>query len=203
MSVQTQPSTLADAAARYVAAGWRVFPLTPRGKVPAIPARAGGRGVLDATDDPDTVAAWWAGTPHTGPACNIGGAVPAGVVVIDIDGRHGGPQHLAELGAELGALPDTLTCWTGSGGGSRHLWFRHPGGRIGQTRLPPGVELRVHGNYCVLPPSRHRSGHMYRWADHDTPIAALPAAWIARLRPPPPPEPRLRPARPDGGGGGR
>jgi hypothetical protein len=173
---------LPEAAVTYVENGLRVFPLARQGKVPAIPARLGGRGVLDATEDPRIVAEWW----RRSPSCNIGGAVPLGVVVVDIDGRNAGPEHLAALEAELGPLPRTLTCWTGSGGGSRHLWFRHPGGRVTQTRLPAGVELRIHGNYCVLPPSVHPSGGMYRWDDPDTPIAALPPAWVRRLRPPPP-----------------
>lgn len=182
---------LGDQAAAYAGNGLRVFPLAARGKVPAIPAWQGGRGVLDATDNLTAIAAWW----RRSPACNIGGAVPAGVVVIDVDGRHGGPDHLADLEAELGPLPPTLACWTGSGAGSRHLWFRHPGGRVTQTRLPAGVELRVHGNYCVLPPSVHPTGGLYRWEDPAAPIVELPAAWVARLRPPAPLRPATRPRR--------
>lgn len=184
--------SLADQAAAYAQNGMRVFPLARREKIPAIPTRHGGRGVLDATDDVDVVGRWW----RRMPAGNIGGAVPRGVVVIDIDGRHGGPDNLAELEADLGALPPTLVCWTGSGGGSRHLWFCHPGGRVTQTRLPPGVELRVHGNYVVLPPSIHPSGGVYRWENPAAPIVPLPPAWVTRLRPAIPPKPAPVPARP-------
>ena len=49
---------------------------------------------------------------------NIGVATgsASGVVVIDIDRRHGGDRELAKLKQRLGPLPRTLTSLTGDGG---------------------------------------------------------------------------------------
>ena len=54
-------------------------------------------------------------------------------------------------------LPDTLTVRTGGGG--RHLFFRHRGpalpnsaGRLAGLGEPPGVDLRGDGGYVVAPP---------------------------------------------------
>ena len=93
-------STLGEHAAAYGRAGWKIIPL--RGKAPAIPTvhpvgdplrgvchgecGAQGHGVYDATDDPGTILEWWSRWP----TANIGGRVPAGCVVIDVDPRSGG-----------------------------------------------------------------------------------------------------------------
>lgn len=165
----------------YAAAGWEVFPL--RGKVPAIPKSAGGNGVLDATCDLDTIAAWWTRFPNA----NIGGRVPAGVVVVDIDPRSGGDQSWNELEAEHGAV-DTRTALSGRGDGGRHLYFRHPGGKL-RGSIGTGLDVKTHGGYTVLPPSIHPdSGQRYLWVDMTTPIVS-PPSWLAELlreRPAPP-----------------
>src|SRR6187200_3427050 len=64
--------------------GWAVLPL--RGKVPAIPKRRGGNGVLDATTDLMQVITWWAGAYQD---ANIGVRIPPSLAVIDIDPRQG------------------------------------------------------------------------------------------------------------------
>jgi Bifunctional DNA primase/polymerase, N-terminal len=77
--------------------------------------------------------------------------------------------------------PDTATCWSGRGDGGRHLYFLRPAGPLTSTRLPRGVDLKVHG-YCIVPPSVHpATGMPYRWEDH--PVAPLPYHLRELLRP--------------------
>lgn len=185
-------TALGDHALAYARAGWPVFPVTPGGKAPAIAKRDGGRGVLDATTDVDQVARWWAEDPRR----NIGGRVPAGVLVLDVDARSGGVDQLVDLEHEHGLLPVTLCSCSGSGGGSRHLFWRHPGGTVRQPG--GGLELKTHSGYVVLPPSVHPSGAPYRWRDARAPILSPPAWLVDLLRPPAPPTPLAAPGRPSG-----
>jgi len=144
--------------------GWSVLPL--HGKVPYT-----AHGVHDATKDPDTIRSWWCRWPHA----NIGAKVPASLLVLDIDPRHGGSIQ------GLGPLPPTLTCWSGRGDGGRHLYFARPYGPLTPTRLPVGVDLKRNG-YCVVPPSLHPTTDLpYRWELGD--IAALPIHLRDLLRP--------------------
>ena len=66
-------------ALRYAAAGLRIFPVNAD-KQPLTQ-----HGFKDATSDPAVIEAWWQKWPH----CEFGWAVPADVVVVDIDVKHG------------------------------------------------------------------------------------------------------------------
>ncbi len=68
---------------------------------------------------------------------NIGVATgsASGVVVIDIDPRHGGDREFAKLKQRFGLLPRTLTCDTGGGG--QHYYFRAPAGGMKKKVLAP------------------------------------------------------------------
>ncbi|MCV6986078.1 bifunctional DNA primase/polymerase [Mycobacterium shinjukuense] len=165
---------IAAAAVEYAVNHWQVLPL--RGKVPAI---AGGRGVLDATDDVATVARWWGGE-HAG--ANIGGRVPESMVVIDVDPRHGGNDSIARHERRHGRLPETLTTLSGRGDGGRHLFFRRPAGKLSGRRLGPGLDVKTSSGYTVLPPSIHAgTGQPYRRVV--APVAAPPAWLVALLLP--------------------
>lgn len=165
-------------AVEYALRNWAVFPLN--GKVPAI---AGGRGVLDATTDVDTVIGWWASRYR---GANIGGRVPESMIVIDVDPRHGGLDVLAELQRDHAALPETLTTVSGRGDGGRHLFYRRPAGKLSSKRLGPGIDLKMSTGYVVLPPSIHPdSGQPY--SRIDAPVAAPPSWLVDLLRPEPRP----------------
>lgn len=216
-------------------AGLEVFPLN--GKAPAIPnphpkgtvERAechgecgqDGHGLWNASTDPSTVVAWWTARPKA----NIGVRVPVGVVVVDVDPRHGGDATLSALVAEFGPLPDTLMASTGGGG--LHLWFAHVGpakpkrlnewardhgvGCAGEGgKWLSGIDLKTRSGYVVAPPSIHPDPphRAYRWHDVAAPVAALPA-WFAALVNTAPAQPAassagldrlLRPAFPEGDG---
>src|SRR5262249_27597841 len=148
---------LRDAAIEYARHNWPVFPL--RGKLPAI---AGGRGVLDATTDVDTVTAWW--NRYRG--ANIGGRVPESMLVIDVDPRHGGDQSLDALEQVHGRLPETLTTISGRGDGGRHLFFRRQHGKLSSKRLGPGIDIKTSTGYVVVAPSLHpETGQPYARID--------------------------------------
>lgn len=173
-----------DAALDYAAHGWRVFPC--RRKVPLTE-----HGVHDATTDAEQIRAWWTQWPDA----NIGIACGGGLVVLDVDPRHGGDASLRELEHEHGEII-TLTARTGGGG--LHLYLRGElPQRVGFRR---GLDLKASGGYVVAPPSRHESGRRYAWiAPGDLPQTPEPVpAWLARIIDPPRPAlhrpPRIVPA---------
>ncbi len=178
-------NNLHDHAIEYAVHHWPIFPL--RGKIPAIPKDAGGRGVLDATVDVAQITAWWSG-PYRG--CNIGGRIPESMVMIDTDPYHGGLDTLAALERRHGPLPETLTDLSGRGDGGAHYFFRRPPGKLIGTRLGAGIDLKTSTGYGVLPPSVHPdTGRPYIRVER--PVVA-PPDWLVRLLRPAP-APPLRP----------
>ena len=174
-------------ALRYVAQAWPIFPLhsVTDGRCscgnPDCTSNAGKHplsagGFKDASANPEQVKAWWDGWPDA----NLG-HVPAqsGHVVVDVDG----PEGQAAAG-QLGLFAEpTLTVLTGRG---RHLYFRHPGGTIGNKVLAPKLDLRGDAGYVLLPPSIHRSGIRYRWVGSVRDVRPLPASVVAMLTDPRP-----------------
>ncbi|WP_094025756.1 bifunctional DNA primase/polymerase [Nocardia cerradoensis] len=163
---------LLDSALDYAETGLRVFPLAPSrigGKAPLT-----SNGFKSGTTDPAVIRRWWGKWPDA----NVGAAVPAGHIVVDLDLYKGAADVLAALEDRLGPLPDTLTCETGGGG--EHRWFTVPDLTF---RAPgKGIDLRCAGRgYVVMPPSVHVSGGPYVWRDESAPAAPLPAAWVDEL----------------------
>jgi hypothetical protein len=172
----------ADAALELAAAGWEVFPLGKRSKMPAIKKHEGGNGFHGGTTDARQVAAWVRRYPDG----NIGAAVPASLFVVDVDGA-AGRQSLHELEAEHEPLPPTLTVRTPRADRGEHRYFLVPSGPIAGAKLAAGLDLRLPGrHYTVLPPSIHPdTGRPYEWVDV-TVSPTWPPPWlVAALRPPP------------------
>jgi hypothetical protein len=169
-----QPSPVIDAALDCAGRGWRVFPV--EGKVPAIsewPRRA--------TTDPESVRRLLAGA--AGYAIVAGSS--SGLVILDVDPKNGGDETLRDLVREHGALPDTLVVITGGGG--EHWYFKHPGGKIKNSRseLGDGLDIRGDGGYVVGPGSLHPdTGQTYRWENESSPedvqLADMPT-WLLEL----------------------
>jgi hypothetical protein len=162
-------TALPAAALTYAAQGWRVFPVA--GKLPLV-----ARGFYDATTDAATIRGWdWSR------ATGIGWAMSAGLIVLDVDGRHGGIASLAELERAHGRLPETLEAVTGGGG--LHVVVRIPTGveaKQSAGAVAAGLDVRVGGKgYIVVAPSRHASGLRYRWQGRK-PIALAPT-WLVEL----------------------
>src|SRR5687768_296562 len=101
-----------DAALEYGRNGWSVIPchLNKRPRVSS--------GFHAATRSPQRITYWWTRWPEA----SIGGAVPGMWAVLDVDGETG-EATLGALEAAYQPLPLTLQCRTGGGG--RHLYFRH------------------------------------------------------------------------------
>jgi hypothetical protein len=138
--------------------------------------------VKDATTEATTIRAWW--TVH--PDANVGIATGAasGLVVLDVDPRHGGNESLAALEREHGMIPATLASKTGGGG--RHIFFAHPGVPIrNAVCLAPGLDVRGDGGYVAAPPSTHASGRLYIWERggglEEVPVGGVPHWLLARL----------------------
>lgn len=168
----------------YAARGWRVVPCKPGTKFP---------GGIDAwqevaTTDADTIREWYGGK-FAGYGICIATGPASGIFVLDIDDA----DALADLEAEIGAMPDTRTSITGSGG--THLVFTWPtdgldvrNNQSGKVR--PGIDVRGDGGQIVAPPTRHPNGTQYEWdlGSLDDPVPA-PAELLELLKPAPVPEP--------------
>lgn len=101
----------------------------------------------------------------------------SGLIVVDLDPRHGSHAALVQLRQERGALPSTLTARTGGGG--EHLYYRWPTGLYAGNGLPalhgyPGIDVRGQGGLVVVAPSLHKSGGSYEWMDGPDEPAPLP-----------------------------
>ncbi|MET7919483.1 bifunctional DNA primase/polymerase [Streptomyces avermitilis] len=182
-----------DAASR----DWRVFPLIPGGKRPAVSDWES-----RATTDPDRITRAWSTAAY-----NIGIATgPSGLVVIDLDKpKHPGdtpPASWAEYGVRDGAdvlavlcerhdqpFPsDTYSVRTWSGG--THLYFTAPEGEplrntAGDSARGLGwkVDTRAWGGLVVAAGSTF-AGRPYE-ITRDVPVAPLPG-WLAELLRPAP-----------------
>ena len=157
---------MSDAIHDYIERGWSVIPIRRGDKRPLVRWEH-----FQHTRVENTMALGWF---RTWPDAGIGvvtGAI-SGIVVVDLDVRHGGDVSFESLERKHGSVPRTVECRTGGGG--RHLYFAHPGGLIrNRVALAPGVDLRGDGGYVVAPPSLHSSGVRYEWIDGCSPGRAL------------------------------
>jgi P4 family phage/plasmid primase-like protien len=146
--------------------GFSVFPVEHGGKKPA-----GAWKQYQAARPPIELVQQWASVPR-----NVGIATGAvsGIVVLDLDSDD------AVQEAERRGLPDTITARTAKG---RHVYFRHPGGEIGnRAGVLPGWDIRGDGGYIVAPGSLHPSGALYAWDNSPGlfELADMPA-WLVEL----------------------
>jgi hypothetical protein len=151
----------------YIGRGWSIIPIKPGDKRPLVRWDE----FQHRRPTVEEVHVWFPEWPEAGIGI-VTGAV-SGLVVLDIDFRHGGDASLDRLEQQHDRLPATVECR--SGGGGRHLYFAHPGGLVrNKVGLAPGVDLRGDGGYVVAPPSLHASGQRYTWVGDRTPeLAAL------------------------------
>ena len=194
--------TALDHALRYASQGLPVFPVWPAlefkpgrfvcgcpsglrcrhpAKHPLGSLARNGRN--DATIDEAKIRDWWTVWPNA----NISIATGNGLVVVDIDPRHGGDVTLAELEAKHGKLPQSWRVKTGGNG--THIYFRAPADIIikddsSGRMLGKGIDIKGQTGSAVAPPSNHESGGIYKWDKESGELAAMPDWLVAALATP-------------------
>ena len=177
--IQTTPILL-SAALEYANIGWPVFPVHspingscscghPDCDVVAKHPRTE-HGMLDATTDVDTIREWWTRWPDA----NIGHRPEPDEMVLDLDGPEG------ETIEEKNGVPLTPTISTGRG---IHALFRIPPDLkvLNRAKYVPGLDIRTHDGYHILPPSLHQNGKRYTWIKGpETPITDCPE-WLIKI----------------------
>ncbi len=168
------------AAIDYHRRGWSIIPQVPGTKKPFVRWTE----LQDRQPTETEVEEWWQRWPNAGIALIAGPT--SGVLVVDVDGV----EAHAALVERLGTEPIAPKVLSGSREPSRfHLFFKHPafGTRAKKTPWHPKLEFRGHAGLAVLPPSLHKSGNRYAWADGrcltDLELPELPDLIVEAIRP--------------------
>lgn len=163
------------AALEAIDRGWSVVPVGPVEAVPLVGIDAHEHHRATA----DEVRRWWQRWPDARLGLVTG--MLSGVLVVEVDQRHGGDGTLAHLEAEFTPLPRTAEVRLG--GRERQVWFRHDGPRVTGGAVAEGVGVQADGGLVVLPPSPHPSGLAYEWAVAPPPDGHLPLPpdWVLDL----------------------
>jgi hypothetical protein len=184
-----------DAALRYAAAGWPVFPCRPDNprcphveKCRVCKTPLTGHGFQDATTDPAVIRAWWARWP----GANVGIATGApGPDVLDVDVKadgngFGALNRLKRAGLLAGA---EALVRTRSGG--LHIYFA--GTAQSCHALPRHhLDFKAAGGYVLAPPSAVH-GSPYTLLDHRAGTVALDWPKVTAVLDPPRSSPRSSP----------
>lgn len=128
--------------ARYAAAGLRIFPVKARG------APLTQHGFKDASSDPEVIKVWSRRWAHG----EFGWAVPADVVVIDLDEKNG-KHGLRDFRDRAGCDPrDVATPQATTPSGGRHIVYRATKAYRNLVGIEgTGIDTRTEGGYVVLP----------------------------------------------------
>lgn len=110
------------------------------------------------------------------------------LLVVDVDARNNGLQAYDRLLEKVPSVAGSgLIVRTGSGGGSRHLFFKIPSGVALMTKHPDyqGIDFKSGASYVVGPGSLHASGNRYEIV-HGSPddIEDAPEELVALLQKP-------------------
>ncbi len=179
---QDPKNSIPEWARYYVDRGWPIIPLhspTDSGECGCLRKNCSSpakhprtkSGSKDASIDLNVTNKWW----QMWPDANIGIATgsKSGLVVIDIDPRHGGDKAW-EAWSVNENIPHTLKAITGGNG--FHLYFSSKKIIKNKVGILPGVDIRGEDGYVVAPGSYHCSGNLYEWNEDPTTtqIAELP-----------------------------
>jgi len=110
---------------------------------------------------------------HQAPDANVAirmGRQPNGAFLVALD-RDGPHAVIAELEAQHGRLPITLTAKTARGRHFVYCWNeRYPVPKNNVSKLAAHLDVRSEGGLIVVAPSRHFSGCQYRWVKAIEPV---------------------------------
>lgn len=166
-------------AAEYRLKGWSIVPQLPGAKQPCVKWKE----FQIRLPTVDEMFGWWTRWPEAGIALVLGPV--SDVLVVDVDGE----DAYRALVGHLGDVPKTPKVLSGSGKPYRfHLFFADPKIETNAKFCPwcPTLEFRGKGGIVVLPPSVHRSGRRYRWADgaeiDEIELPEVPAPILRELR---------------------
>jgi hypothetical protein len=189
MGTLDESVALVNAAVHYAMRHrWRVLPVhglrggrctcgRPACEQPAKHPRLNGW-PAQATTDAAVIRRWYS----VWPSSNLGIATGGGLLVLDVDPRHGGDETLAALERQHGDLPDTPRGLTGGGGVHYLLKVDEP--VRNKVAIAAGLDVRGSHGFIVAPPSRHASGRRYTWdisaPPDETPLAPAPR-WLLDL----------------------
>ena len=192
-------------AKKYVESGWAVLPVhcikengqctcgewecPQAGKHPR-----NEKGTNGASKDLAQIEKWFG---ENAPLSNIGIACgsESGLSVLDLDVKpdSNGVENYLNFADLAGQKPNafkTLSVETGSGG--RHLYFKFNSVLVGETNAfakeciggKSGIDIRTKGNMAVAPPSKHKSGGVYKWLSEKpskTPILDFPEFLLDKI----------------------
>ncbi len=166
----------ATSAAALAALGLRTHPLKPRGKSPLLRSWQ-----KLATSNPDTLGQWAEQYPTANTGIVAGAA--SGIIIVDMDLRHGARASLRDLQQQHGPLPQS---WEALTPGGWHLYLRHPGSKVpASVRIADGIDVRGDKANVVAPGSIHPSGGRYCWNPlshpEQIPLAEAPPWLLERL----------------------
>jgi hypothetical protein len=133
----------------------------------------------------DEIRRWWRRWPEA--AVGIVTGPISGVVVVDIDPRHGGDKAWRDLIWRHGSPEWTWRAFTPSSG--EHWYFRLPQGASWRNTagiIGPGIDSRAAGGLVLAPPSVRHDGRSYVWAYGGCPFDVSADELAADLADPPP-----------------
>jgi hypothetical protein len=145
---------------KYARHGTPTFPVDPADKSPLCT-----HGFHDATANERQLRRWWQRWPNAMIGMPTGPRTRVWVLDVDVDliANIQGSHVMTRLFAIHGQLSNTAISITPRGGW--HFFFCWDGANIRCSigKLGPGVDVRGHGGYVVLPPSERSDGAKYHW----------------------------------------
>lgn len=151
-------------AIKYLERGWSIIPIKSGSKLPSI---ASWKEYQERLPTVAEITKWWTDRPEDNIALVCGKI--SGVIVVDIDPKHGGTTEGLEL-------PPSLCSRTGGGG--QHIFYKYVPGVIGaKIGIRTGIDIRSDASYVVIPPSLHASGNTYDWINDGDDLSD-PPSWL-------------------------
>lgn len=114
------------------------------------------------------------------PGCNLGLAVPQGVMVLDVDLTGDGPSTLAAYELMHTALPATRSATTRSGG--KHYLFLTDADVPNAVKFAPGLDVRAGGKGLIVVEPSIVDGGAYTWDNWGAPLAPCPDWLLDAIR---------------------